>query len=133
MKKILSLLLAALMLLTFAACSSEDDVSNKIEEYVNTNEDDIISSVKKGLSNETANCTYSITVDGNSFLVYIYLNDMNDLTEIDKVAYQAGYNSMQSVFDNMLANWRKDIPELVSVKFNICEVDGDLIAIIDSY
>ena len=47
MKKILALLLAALMIFTFVACSSESDPSNKVEEYVETNEKSIISSVKK--------------------------------------------------------------------------------------
>ena len=133
MKKLLALLLAVLMIFTFVACSSESDPSNKVEEYVETNEKSIISSVKKGIAIADSDCTHSIVADGNGFTVNINLNGMDNLSQEDRIGYQAGYNSLQTVFDGMVAEWRKDLPDLGCVKFNICEKDGDIIATIDIY
>ena len=133
MKKLLALLLAVLMIFAFVACSSEPDTSNKVEEYIETNKETIISSVKKGLGNADLACTHSIVADGNGFVVNINFNDMDNLTPEDKIAYQAGYNSLRTEFENMLATWRKGFPELGYVKFNMCEKDGDIIYTIDTY
>lgn len=128
MKKLLALMLATMMIFTLVACSA--DSSAKIKEYVEANEDVLVSSVEQGFAQSGMTCNSSVEVEGNGFAINININELDEVDDAIKSQMQLTYDSMSSVFDAMLTEAQKELPELEYIKVNVCEKDGDVLATI---
>ena len=129
MKKIVSLMLCALMVFAVVACSSS--ASAKIEEYVESNKSELLSEMEKSFATSSGmTCTSDISVEGNGFIIRININELDNVDSAIKDQMQDAYDTMDSTFDLALTEMQKEIPELEYYEVVVCEKDGDELATI---
>lgn len=131
MKKALSMVLALLMCLTFAACGDSAD-ADAVAAYVDANRTEILNGFEEGFSASGMTCTSSIAAEGTGFVVNVNINELNDVDSATADLMQQSYDAMSGTFDGMLEDMKKELPELTYFVFNICEADGDKLATIEA-
>ena len=128
MKKLFTLTLAVLMLVSMVACASDNGA---IQKYVDRYGDEIVVSMEQAFATASGmTCKSSIEADGNGIVVRININEMNDLSSEQKEIYQNTYDAMEGVLDSSLRAMQQEIPEIEYFEIVICEADGDEIATI---
>ena len=75
-------------------------------------------------------CTSNIEAVGLGFVINLNINELEGLSREKKDALQVAYNEMSETVEQMLAEYQAELPELEYFKINICEADGDLLAVI---
>lgn len=128
MKKIISLLLVAILCVALVACGGSDQ-NPLIVSYVENNRDEMIAGFEEGfVTTSNMTCKTEIEVVGNGIVISININELNDLSSEQKAAMQAGYDMMDQQFGVLLLEMKQEIPGLEYFTFNFCEADGDLMA-----
>jgi len=107
------------------------DASSSIEEYVEENKDIILGSMEESFTESSGmTCTSDIEVAGNGFIIYININELDDIDDDTKELMQEAYDGMESVWDLMLESMQSEVAELEYIEICVCEGDGDIIATI---
>ncbi len=126
MKKLLAIVVVLIMCLSVVACSG----GNAVEKYINENKAELISSFESSFESSGLTCDTDIYAEGNGMVIDVKINEFDDLDSATKDLLQETYDSMGSVFDAALEEMQKELPELESLKINVCEKDGDVAAVI---
>lgn len=131
MKRVLSLILVLVMILSFAACSSEKDNSAAVKKYIDENGDDYLEALEYSFAASSGlTCKSDIEAVGNGFVSNIRINEFDDLPSDIKAQMQSAYDSMGSTFEGLLEDLQDECPEIEYFTINVCEQDGDIIAVI---
>lgn len=129
MKRVLAIILAAIMLLSLAACGTEPTANEKVQKYIDKNGDELLSSLEASFATSSGmTCTSSIKVEGNGFVIHININELDNIPDDTKELLQSQYDSMGASFDSALASMQLELPELEYFTVYVCEVDGDVLA-----
>lgn len=131
MKKVLSLVLVVLMCLTFASCGGSA-AEDAVAAYVAANGAELTASFEEGFSSSGMTCSSNIVAEGTGFVVNVNINELNDLDSATAELMQQSYDAMDSTFEGMLTDLQAELPEITYFVFNICEADGDVIAVIEA-
>ncbi len=156
MKKVLSLLLILVMVLSMAACGSKKNTEGKlpegtepqqttepsipetteaqltaIEKFVEENREELLSPMEESFATSSGmTCTSDVRAEGNGIIIDININELEGLGKAEKDLMQQSYNTASGIFGQMLVAYRQELPELEYMTINICEADGDVIATI---
>lgn len=148
MKKLLALMMALVMMLSFVACGEEEVVQEPavdtpvikelvkannpaLEAYLAENKDAFLGAMIDSFSKSAGTtCEGFVEVDGDGFVIDIHIDGFNDIPDDVKTALQEAYDTMGTSFDDALAQMQTELPELKSFTVNVCEEDGDLLAVI---
>lgn len=131
MKKVLSLVLVVLMSLAFVSCGGSSD-ADAVAAYVDANRAEILSGFEEGFSASGMTCNSSIAAEGTGFVVNVNINELNNVDSATADLMQQSYDALDSTFEGMLEDMKKELPELTYFVFNICDADGDTIATIQA-
>lgn len=126
MKKVIVLVLVALMLCGLAACTQSN--AEKVAEFVEENRDELIDTVNDGLANMGIPCTTEVVAQDGGIVLTVKFNDVNDLPGAAKQGFQESLNTTKSTFQESLTAMREELPFLAFYTVKYCEQDGDLIA-----
>lgn len=126
MKKVIVLVLVALMLCGLAACTQSN--AEKVAEFVEENRDELISSVNAGLTEMGMPCTTEVVAQDGGIVLTVKFNDVDDVSGVAKYGFQEALNASKSTFQESLTTMREELPFLVFYTVKYCEQDGDLIA-----
>jgi len=150
MKKIIALLLVlTLAVFAFAACGGNSDADDKndkndkteengndknedknedkggsVEEWFEENGDALETQVESMMGEGVE---ISIRVKGDSIVVKMCMEGLDELDDETVAAIEDAMDAQMSSFDGIVDNVRKEIPELESLIYEVCEEDGDLI------
>jgi len=132
MKKILALVLAAIMMFSLVACGSDAEAEKKVAAYVEKNRAALIQSMESSFATTSGmTCKTSIEVEGCGFSMYVRINELDNVPESVKDKMQDSYDAMDSYFESMLNAMQKELPELEYWNIYVCEKDGDVLASIE--
>ena len=131
MKKYLSLVLVVLMCLTFAACGELSPAEQAVADYVDAHGDEFLDGLEEGfISSSGMTCESTIEAEGTGFVVNVNINGADNIPEANAKQMQAAYDAAQSSFDSMLKQLQSEAPEVTYFEINVCEEDGDVLAVI---
>lgn len=156
MKKVLSLLLVMVMILSLAACGSKKNTKTElpettepqqtteptipettaaqlsdIEKMVEENREELLRSMEEAFATSSGmTCTSDVKVVDNGIVIDININELNNLGQAEKDLMQQSYQALSGTFAQLLLNLRQELPEVAYLAINVREVDGDLIATI---
>ena len=147
MKKILALIFIVLMVMSFAACSKDNDnkggntatpdtavvttvpVQNKVQEYVDTKGDELVASMEQAFASSSGmTCTSTIKAEGNGFIIDININELTGVTDEQKAQLQQAYDAMDEQFEENLKTMQEGLPELEYMTVNVRDKDGEFLA-----
>ncbi len=129
MKRILVFAMAMVLCLSLIACGGKDADNAAIVEYVEKNEDAILSSFESSFASAAGmTCSSSIKVEGMGFIITVKINELDNIDSATKKAMQDAYDSMDATFDESLEMMKTDLPELEYYQVIVCEKDGDKLA-----
>ncbi len=135
MKKVFALFLVLAMLCSFAACGSKNTNNGgnpAIVAYMKKNGDKLLAEMEESFAGSSGmTCKSSWEVDGNDLILYIRINEMDNLETEEKDAFQQVFDSMDDQFELAQEGVQMEIPEVESLILKVCEKDGDIIAVID--
>lgn len=135
MKKILALVLAAVLCLSLAACGNKEEKSSgpnpEVLAYVEEYGDVLLASMEASFAT-TSGMTCKSTIDavGSGIVMSININELEDIPQETKDIMQQAYDAMANTFEGMLKDLQKEAPEITYIKINVCEKDGDILAVI---
>ena len=128
MKKILAILLTLTLMLGLVACGNDAD---KVAEYVNQNGAALKSTMEESFATSSGmTCTSTLKAEGCKIVMYININELQDVDATTKAQMQAAYDAMDSYFDSAFDLMEQELPELDAFVVNVCEKDGTLLATI---
>ncbi|MBE6713642.1 MAG: hypothetical protein E7580_09085 [Ruminococcaceae bacterium] len=105
----------------------------KIKEYVEENEEELLEAFESSFASSSGlTCTSSVEVEGNGFIIYVNINELEDLDNDMKKQMQEAYDSAEDYFDLLLDQLQDEVPEIEYFKIVVCEKDGDPIATIEA-
>ncbi len=159
MKKLLALILALAMMFAFAACGDDEpeaapqdkpgidtttqepevkepevkepEANPALTAFLDTNKDVFLSSMLDSFTQSSGTtCKGDVRAEGNAFVVDIRIDGWNDISDDIKTQLQQAYDTMGTSFDDSLKQMQASLPELESFIVNVCEEDGDIVAVI---
>ncbi len=125
MKKLFAIVLVAVLCLSVTACGLIS-----VESYVEANRDQLIETVESSISSSGVDCTADVKAEGNNIIFNVNIKGFNDIPQETKDMLQETYDGMQSTFDASFEQMQEGIPSLESTTWNICEEDGDVMAVV---
>ncbi len=106
-------------------------VEQKIADYVENNRDEIIAGFNQGFGTTSElTCTVSVYAEGRGIVVTACINEYDNLSDEVKNNIQSVYDGMGDVFGSSLDMIQVELPEVEFLKINVCEKDGDIIAVV---
>ena len=135
MKRVLSLILVAVLCLSLVACGGKKQENNapnaKVAAYVEEYGDVFLKSMEESFATSSGmTCTSSIEAIGSGIVVSININELEDVPEETKKMMQDVYDAMNPVFEQALDELKKEVPEITALQIRVCEKDGDEVAVI---
>ena len=135
MKKVLSLILVAVLCLSLVACGGKKQESSgpnaAVVEFVNENKSELLESMEESFATSSGmTCTSDIEVVGSGIVISIKINEFDNIPKETKDLLQETYDAMSGAFEGMLSDLQKEIPEVTFMQINVCEKDGDVLATI---
>lgn len=135
MRKVLSLILVAVLCLSLVACGGKKQENSgpnpAVVEYVNENKSVLLESMEESFATSSGmTCTSSIEVIGSGIVISININELEDVPEETREMMQDVYDAMNPVFKQALDELKKEVPEVTALKIRVCEKDGDEVAVI---
>lgn len=127
MKKLFAIILVVVLCLGVTACGLIS-----VETYVEANRDELIETVESAMSSSGITCEADVRADGNALIIDINIDGINNLTQSDKDMLQDTYDSNMAGFDASFEQMKEGLPSLESATWNICEEDGDVIAVVET-
>lgn len=102
-----------------------------IKSYINANKDELLESMEDSFATSSGlTCTSDIEVIGNGFVIYININELDDVDKATKDAMQDAYDALDSTFEGMLDSLKTELEEIEYFEIQVCDVDGDVLATI---
>lgn len=137
MKRVLSLILVAVLCLSLVACGGKKQENSgpnpAVVEYVNENKSVLLESMEESFATSSGmTCTSSIEVIGSGIVISININELEDVPEETREMMQDVYDAMNPVFEQALEELKKEVPEVTALKIRVCEKDGDEVAVIQA-
>lgn len=135
MKKVLSLILVAVLCLSLVACGGKKQEGSgpnaAVVEFVNENKSELLESMEESFATSSGmTCTSDIEVVGSGIVISININELDNIPKETKDLMQEVYDAMSGTFEGMLSDLQKEIPEVTFMQINVCEKDGDVLATI---
>lgn len=127
MKKLFAIVLIAVMCLSFTGCFTPS-----VESYVDSHRDELIENVQTTMSSSGVECTADVKAEGNTMIFNVNIKGFNDIPQETKDLLQDTYDGMQSTFDESFAQMQEGLPTLEATVWNICEEDGDVMAVVEA-
>lgn len=127
MKKIISIALIAVLCFVLTACFTPS-----VESYVESNRDELIETFNSSFSASGYSCETELRAEGNGMIFDVKVDALADLTDDQKALLQETYDGMSSSFDSSFEQMKEGLPSLEYVVWNICEADGDVVAVIEA-
>jgi len=140
--------------------NNNGDTTNAVENVISENVDELNPSVQVSVPNTTqtdaqkfvdeqgeaflselesgfvatagTGCSSSIVANGNGVLITIKINGVNNVTAEEKATMQSAYDASSATFSAALSSLRTEYPGISSLTINVCEEDGDLLAVISA-
>ena len=129
MKKVLSLALVIVMCFAFVACGGS--ASDKVAKYVEDNREELVSSMEASFATSSGmTCESDIEAIDAGFVITIKINELDDVPDETKELLQDTYDSMNATFEGMLDDFKKEVPELEYFTINVCDKDGEVLAVV---
>ena len=110
--------------------ASKNDKTDAIEEYVEENRTALIAELEQSLSDSGLTCKTDIEAVGAGFVVYININELEDVDDDTKAGLQEVYNTMQDTFELLLETMQKELPELEYFTYVVGDKNGEVLATI---
>lgn len=108
-----------------------DADNEELEEWLDDNGDEFISAMEQAFATSSGlTCNSYAEVDGNGFVIDICINELDDIDQETKDQLQDTYDSMNSSFDTYLEQMQSEISSIEYFQINVCEKDGDVLAVI---
>lgn len=99
--------------------------------YLEANKESIISTFESSVASSSGlTCQAEAEVIGSGFVVTFRINELSYIGPDAKKQLQTSYDGLNSVFEASLKAMQLEIPELAYFKLNVCDRNGDLIAVI---
>lgn len=133
MKKILALVLALVLCLSLVACGGSDKGGNAVADYLKDHKAELCNAMDSSIEQSSGGLmtsTTTVEAKGNGFVFTVKIDQFDNLSDSDKAALQAQYDSMASSFEYSLEMMQTELSELEYTEYRICEVDGDVAATI---
>ena len=135
MKKVLSLILVAVLCLSLVACGGKKQEGSgpnaAVVEFVKENKSELLESMEESFATSSGmTCTSDIEVVGSGIVISININEFDNIPKETKDLLQETYDAMSGAFEGMLSDLQKEIPEVTFMQINVCEKDGDVLATI---
>ena len=104
-----------------------------VEEYIDLFGDSILESMEASFATSSGlTCTSSIKGENNNIVIGININELEDVDAATKQTLQETYDSMNSTFAEMVIPMKKTVPDLKAVIINVCDKNGDILAVINA-
>lgn len=133
MKKTITLLLVLVLCVSLVACGGDSDKNPEIVKYVDAHRSELLTSMEQSFATSSGmTCSSDIEVIGNGFVITIKINEMNDIPDEQKEMMQDIYDAMDSSFDMMLEEMKKELSSIEYFTIKVCEKDGDVLATINA-
>ena len=139
MKKVSALILAISMMFVLVACGekpvSEDPVEvNPVQEFFDLYGDEFLTSINDSFASAAGGltCESNLEINGNHLTVNICIQGVDNIPDDVKKQMQDIYNGMSETFEATLTEMQTELPELEAVTYNVCEQDGDILAVIET-
>ena len=135
MKKVLALVFVLVMCFSFVACekAAEGTDNPAIVKYVDENRAELLSTMETSFAGASGmSCESNIYVEGDGFVIDIDINGMSNVDDATKELLQETYDTMDDTFDLLLANIQKELPECEYFTINVCDENGEVLAVIDA-
>ena len=105
--------------------------NENVYKYVEANQEELVTSMEQSFAGSSGmTCETSVEVIGNGIVITLYINELDNLTDEEKLTTPTTYDAMGSTWDTLIQSLRTEIPELEFFTLNVCEADGDMIAAI---
>ena len=102
-----------------------------VSAWVEENRETFLESMEASFATSSGmTCTSELEAVGNGVVVWININELDDLTDAQKESVQDTYDQMDATFVQILETLQLDEPAIESLTIHVCEGDGDLIATI---
>lgn len=129
MKKVITLFLALVMCCSLMACGQSD--SDIVADYVDEHGSELIEGLESSFSGSSGlTCESSIKAKGCGFILDIDINELVDVDDETKELLQSTYDDMNGTFEDALKKMQKDLPELEYFTVNVCDRDGEVLAVV---
>ena len=129
MKRLISVLLVALVCLSLVACGGSTSSKSKLQEYVDKNGTALCQTFETAFASSSGfTCSSSIKVEGDGFVITIKINELDEVPAESKKAMQDAYDSLAPTLEPQLAEMQKELPEIKYFSVDVCEKDGDHLA-----
>ncbi len=136
-KRIISLLLACLMMLTFVACSGEEapvaeENDPQLEELIANEGEAFVESFTSSFEASSGlKCDSTIKVKGTALIIDCNIKNVDNVPDVTKKQMQEAYDGEKASLKEGFAPLKELAPNLSLVAFYINEQDGDNIATIN--
>ena len=104
--------------------------AEKVADYVAANSATIISNFEYGFSASGMTCNSTIEAVGTGIHLKVCINEIDNLTEDQKAVMQDTFDQGDASLDAGFEEIQAEIPELTYIQLEICEVDGDKVAVV---
>jgi len=138
MSKVFCLLLAAVLMFGLVACSEapvEPTVQNdpQLEKLIEEQGDAFIASFKEGFEGSAGGlkCELTLEVSGTELIFDCRIQDIDNVPDDAKAQMQEIYDQSKEGLKAELMALKEEAPNLSKVLLNVCEEDGDILAVID--
>lgn len=109
----------------------DDGNNEELEEWLDDNGDEFISAMEEAFASSSGlTCNSFAEVDGNGFVIDININELDNVDQETKDSMQQAYDSMNSSFETYLEQMQTEISSIEYFQINVCEKDGDILAVI---
>lgn len=109
---------------------SDSAAEEKIEEYVDANEYELIRQFESGFTTSGLTCETEIEAVGTGFVIDVVINEFVDLTEEMKTNLQITYDSMSETFETALKTMQQELPEMTYYTVNVRAKNGEIAAVV---
>lgn len=137
MKKVLSLIIALVLCLSFVACGEVGEEPQEpknnpvIEAYIAKNKEALLSSMEASFATSAGmTCKSDVEVDGDGFIITIKIDQLENVEDSVKEQLQTAYDGMSATFEQSLKTMQTELKELEYYQVNVCDKNGDVLATI---
>jgi|GEM_PF-1395879 len=111
--------------------TTTDAAADKIAAYVAKNKAELLGAMEQSFATSSGmTCTSSIEAIGRGFVIKININEFDNISADIKKQLQDAYDAQQATFDGLLDNLKAELPEAEYMEIDVCEKDGDVLAVI---
>jgi len=102
-----------------------------IAAYIEAHRDELITALETSVTSGSGlTCKSDIKAVGSGFVADILINELSYLDPATKKNLQSSYDALGSVFEKSLKDIQVSLPELSYFKLNVCDKNGDVIAVV---